>query len=118
MSAAYPTALVLHPDCGRHDTGWGHPEHQGRLPAIVHAIYQETPALLDRVLQREGTHARSAQIARVHTAPHIGAIEAAAETAERTGTGVRVGPGRRAGNGRCHVGRCRSPSHRVPGMPW
>ena len=90
MSAAYPTALVLHPDCGRHDTGWGHPEHQGRLPAIVHAIYQETPALLDRVLQREGTHARSAQIARVHTAPHIAAIEAAAETAERTGTGVRV----------------------------
>ncbi|HSM36890.1 MAG TPA: histone deacetylase [Longimicrobiales bacterium] len=49
------TALLLHPDCGRHDPGWGHPEHQGRLPAIVSALEKVTPELLDRVLQVEAT---------------------------------------------------------------
>jgi acetoin utilization deacetylase AcuC-like enzyme len=92
VSAAWPTALVLHPDCGRHDTGWSHPEHQGRLPAIVHALYQETPALLERVLQHEGTHATRAQIARVHTSAHIATIEAIAAEAARSGSGIRVDP--------------------------
>ncbi|HSJ15342.1 MAG TPA: histone deacetylase [Longimicrobiales bacterium] len=92
MSEAWPTALVLHPDCGRHDTGWSHPEHQGRLPAIVHAIYRETPALLARVLQREGTPATRAQIARVHSPAHIDAVMATALEAERTGTSLRVDP--------------------------
>src|SRR5690606_8709338 len=50
---AAPTALVLHPACALHDTGWKHPEHQGRLPAIVNAIYKEMPALHHVVLQRE-----------------------------------------------------------------
>jgi acetoin utilization deacetylase AcuC-like enzyme len=90
VSGPWPTALVLHPDCGRHDTGWGHPEHQGRLPAIVQAIYRETPALLDRVLQREGSHASAAQLARVHTPGHIAAVEALARDAERTGSVVRI----------------------------
>ena len=84
------TALVLHPDCGRHDTGWGHPEHQGRLPAIVHAIYQDTPALLEHVLQYEAVHAAESQLRRVHTAEHIELIHAAAEEAARIDAGINL----------------------------
>ena len=84
-AAPLPTALILHGDCGLHDTGWGHPEHQGRLPAIVHAIYKQTPALLDHVLQHEARPASIAQLQRVHTSDHIEAVKAAAAEAERTG---------------------------------
>ena len=31
-------AFISHSDCGRHDTGWGHPEHVGRLRAITRAL--------------------------------------------------------------------------------
>ena len=72
---SWPTALVLHPDCGRHDTGWRHPEHQGRLPAILNAIYRDTPALQSTVLQREGTHAPIEALLRVHSRAHVTTIE-------------------------------------------
>ncbi|HET9984721.1 MAG TPA: histone deacetylase [Longimicrobiales bacterium] len=77
-----PTALVLHPDCGRHDTGWRHPEHQGRLPAIVQAIHRDTPALLEHMLQREGVPASVEELARVHTSEHIALVHRAAQLAE------------------------------------
>jgi acetoin utilization deacetylase AcuC-like enzyme len=81
---ASPTALVLNGDCGLHDTGWGHPEHQGRLPAVVNAIYRDTPALLDRVLQHEGRHAHEDELARVHTRDLIATVRGAAAQAART----------------------------------
>ena len=31
-------AYISHADCGGHDTGWGHPEHVGRLRAIPRAL--------------------------------------------------------------------------------
>jgi acetoin utilization deacetylase AcuC-like enzyme len=86
------TALVLHADCGRHDTGWGHPEHQGRLPAILQALYQDTPTLLDRVLQHEATPASIAQLRRVHTDAHIARVRDAGEVAQRTGRAVYLDP--------------------------
>ncbi len=61
----------MHPDTGRHDTGWGHPEHQGRLPAIVRAIEHDTPVLLPALTQQEGTHAALDAILRVHSAAHV-----------------------------------------------
>jgi len=79
---------VLHPACALHDTGWKHPEHQGRLPAIVNAIYQDTPALLHAVLQREAEPASIAALLRVHTPEHVARIEAAAAQAEREGAAV------------------------------
>ena len=82
---AKPTALVLNGDCGLHDTGWGHPEHQGRLPAVVNAVYRETPALLDHVLQHEARPADEAQLLRVHTVDHIESVRAAAARAQRSG---------------------------------
>ncbi len=85
-----PTALVLHPACALHDPGWKHPEHQGRLPAIVNAIYHETPALLHAVLQREAELASTAALLRVHTEQHVERIEAAAAQAEREGEAVSL----------------------------
>ncbi|MDX1394569.1 MAG: histone deacetylase [Gemmatimonadota bacterium] len=37
--------LYQHPDCGRHDTGWGHPEHQGRLRGVMDALHRALPRL-------------------------------------------------------------------------
>jgi acetoin utilization deacetylase AcuC-like enzyme len=85
-----PTALVTHRDCGRHDTGWGHPEHMGRLPAIVQALYRDTPALLDVVLQHEADPATDAQLLRVHTPALIETVRSAAAEAGRTGELVRI----------------------------
>ncbi len=79
----HPTALVLHPDCARHETGWRHAEHQGRLPAIVQAIYEDTPALLPHMLQREAEPARVEDLVRVHTTRHIARIRQAAAEAAR-----------------------------------
>ncbi|HEX7050028.1 MAG TPA: histone deacetylase [Longimicrobiales bacterium] len=83
-----PTALVMHPDCALHDTGWGHPEHQGRLPAVVKALYRDTPALLERVLQREAVPAGIEDLRRVHTAGHIERVRRAVEEAAARGEQV------------------------------
>jgi acetoin utilization deacetylase AcuC-like enzyme len=80
-----PTAIVSNSACALHDTGWGHPEHQGRLPAIVRAIQAETPALLGRVLQVEAQPATEEQLRRVHTPPHIARVREGAERARETG---------------------------------
>jgi len=79
----YPTALVMHPDCARHDTGWRHAEHQGRLPAVVHAVEADTPALLPHVLQHEAAPARVQDLTVVHTSRHVARIRAAAAEAAR-----------------------------------
>ena len=65
------TALVLHEDCALHDTGWHHPEHQGRLPAIVHALYQQTPELQDLTLQRAGVPVTEVELQLAHTPEHV-----------------------------------------------
>jgi acetoin utilization deacetylase AcuC-like enzyme len=85
-----PAALVSHPDCGRHDTGWGHPEHMGRLPAVIRALYRDTPALLDHVLQHEARTAEESQLLRVHTPAVIDRVRRTALEAEHTGTLVRI----------------------------
>ena len=77
----HKTALVMHEACGRHDTGWGHPEHQGRLPAILHAIYNETPALLDYVLQTEAALVTEQDILRVHSDAMFSRLRRACELA-------------------------------------
>ncbi|HKJ92143.1 MAG TPA: histone deacetylase, partial [Longimicrobiales bacterium] len=87
MSGPKPTALVSNPDCALHDTGWRHPEHQGRLPGIVRALGRDTPALLEHVLQEEGPLASEADLLRVHTAAHVARVRAAvsASTQDRPG---------------------------------
>ncbi len=80
-----PTAFVGHPDCSRHDTGWKHPEHQGRLPALTRAVYRDMLTLHDRVMQIEARPATEAELRLVHTPEHIRAVHEAAERAARAG---------------------------------
>ena len=49
-------AFISSSDCGRHDTGWGHPEHVGRLRAITRAL-RDDYELLGRVKHVESRHA-------------------------------------------------------------
>jgi acetoin utilization deacetylase AcuC-like enzyme len=80
----YRTALVMHEDCGRHDTGWAHPEHQGRLPVILDAVHRETPALLDLVQQVQGVPVAEQDILRAHAPELLERLRQAAQVAMET----------------------------------
>ncbi len=81
----------MHPDCGRHDTGWGHPEHQGRLPAAVRAIEAATPSLLDAIRPLDARPASVEPLEAVHTREHVQHVRGLVAEAERTAAGVVVG---------------------------
>jgi acetoin utilization deacetylase AcuC-like enzyme len=63
-------AFISHADCGRHDTGWGHPEHVGRLRAITRAL-RDHPELLTSLEHVESRHATEDEIALAHARPYI-----------------------------------------------
>ena len=63
-------AYVSHSDCGRHDTGWGHPEHVGRLRAIPRALAGDE-ALYHTLLHVEGRRATVEDVALVHDRAYI-----------------------------------------------
>jgi acetoin utilization deacetylase AcuC-like enzyme len=63
-------AFISHSDCGRHDTGWGHPEHVGRLRAIPRAL-REDPELFQALLHTEGRRATEDEIALAHDRDYI-----------------------------------------------
>jgi acetoin utilization deacetylase AcuC-like enzyme len=64
-------------DCGRHDTGWGHPEHVGRLRAIPHAL-REDAELMGRIQHLESRHATADDLALVHDPRYIERVQALA----------------------------------------
>jgi acetoin utilization deacetylase AcuC-like enzyme len=74
-----PTALISNPDCGRHDTGWSHPEHVGRLRAIPRALRDDLD-LFARLRHIEGRHATPGELALAHDPAYIASVEALAET--------------------------------------
>ncbi|HEX6909381.1 MAG TPA: hypothetical protein VF142_03250, partial [Longimicrobium sp.] len=81
------TAFVSHEDASRHDTGWNHPDHQGRLPAIVRAVQRDMVALWEPLRQMEAVPATEADLLLVHTPAYVArvrgrALESARE--ERT----------------------------------
>ena len=63
-------AYVSHSDCGRHDTGWNHPEHVGRLRAIPRALRNDFD-LFDTIEHREGRHATADELVLGHEAGYI-----------------------------------------------
>jgi acetoin utilization deacetylase AcuC-like enzyme len=75
------TAFLLHPASALHDTGWGHPEHQGRLRAIASAVGKETPRLHGHVEQLEPGSATDEDLVRVHDASHVALVRTAVERA-------------------------------------
>jgi acetoin utilization deacetylase AcuC-like enzyme len=73
-----PTALIAHPDCGTHDTGWGHPEHVGRLRAIPRAL-RDDPDLFHRLIHVEGRHATPEELALAHAPGYVEQVRALVE---------------------------------------
>jgi acetoin utilization deacetylase AcuC-like enzyme len=71
-------AFISHSDCGRHDTGWGHPEHVGRLRAITRAL-REDPTLFHRVEHLEGRHATIEEIELAHDRAYAASIRVISE---------------------------------------
>jgi acetoin utilization deacetylase AcuC-like enzyme len=71
-------AFISHADCGRHDTGWGHPEHVGRLRAITRALRND-PGLFETVEHVEGRHATEDEVALAHDAGYIASVRQTAE---------------------------------------
>ena len=62
--------FISNSDCGGHDTGWGHPEHVGRLRAIPRAL-REAPELLARLVHHESRHATEDELALAHDRRYI-----------------------------------------------
>lgn len=89
MSPA-PTAFLLHPASALHDTGWGHPEHQGRLRALTQSVGRDLVALHDRVEQLEPVEATDADLLRVHTPAHLERVRAAVARAAAEQTIVEL----------------------------
>ena len=69
MSIAYSS----HSDCGRHDTGWGHPEHVGRLRALPRALRTD-PDLFHTLQHVEGRHATESELALAHDAAYVARV--------------------------------------------
>ncbi|NUQ21794.1 MAG: histone deacetylase [Gemmatimonadaceae bacterium] len=67
------TAFISHSDCGRHDTGWGHPEHVGRLRAIPRALRNE-PELFESLRHLEGRHATEAELELAHDPMYVATV--------------------------------------------
>ena len=67
-------AYISHADCGRHDTGWGHPEHVGRLRAIPRALArdEELYHMLQHVV---GRHATAEEIGVAHDPAYVEAVK-------------------------------------------
>jgi acetoin utilization deacetylase AcuC-like enzyme len=83
-----PTAFVTHHDCSRHDTGWRHPEHQGRLPAVARAVYRDMLTLHDHLLEVEGRPAALTELERAHDAAYLARVRAGVAAAEARGEPV------------------------------
>jgi acetoin utilization deacetylase AcuC-like enzyme len=71
-------AYISHADVGRHDTGWGHPEHVGRLRAIPRALRNDYE-LFHLLEHREARHASPEELALAHDARYVDAVRAMAE---------------------------------------
>ncbi len=70
-------AYISHSDCGRHDTGWGHPEHVGRLRAIPRALRDDFE-LYQRLEHREARHATAEELTLGHDPRYVDQVRSAA----------------------------------------
>lgn len=66
-------AYISHADCGRHDTGWRHPEHVGRLRAIPRAL-REDMELYHALEHVEGRHASDDDLCLAHDAGYVAEV--------------------------------------------
>lgn len=85
VTAGKVTAFVAHPDPPRHDPGWGHPEHQGRLPAIARAVYRDMMTLHEPLLEVEARPADQAELLLAHTPRYLDELRRASAEADAAG---------------------------------
>ena len=71
-------AHISNADCGSHDTGWGHPEHVGRLRAIPRAL-RDDMELFHLLEHRESRHASEDELALAHDAAYVAHVKALAD---------------------------------------
>ncbi len=88
MTSSSLTGFVLHPASPLHDTGWGHPEHQGRLRVLASAVSRDMIALHERVVQLEPRTASPEEVLRVHSQQHLDGIREAVDRAMEEGQPV------------------------------
>jgi acetoin utilization deacetylase AcuC-like enzyme len=86
------TAFVSHYDCSRHDTGWDHPEHQGRLPALMRKVHADMLTLFEPLLEVEGRHASEEELRLVHEAQYVERVRGWSDSAEERGSPREVSP--------------------------
>jgi len=96
---ALPTGFYLHPASPLHDTGWGHPEHQGRLRALASAVGRDLLALHSRVQQRDPADATEEELLRVHRPSLVRGVRDACALAEAKGTIVSLDPDTKVSSG-------------------
>jgi len=65
------TGFFLHPASPLHDTGWGHPEHQGRLRSLASTVGKDLLTLHGHVEQMREGEAELDDLLRVHTPEHV-----------------------------------------------
>jgi acetoin utilization deacetylase AcuC-like enzyme len=71
-------AYISHADCGRHETGWGHPEHGGRQRAIARALRDERER--DELgADNEARHATPGELALAHDPRYVATVQELAE---------------------------------------
>ncbi|MCC6930597.1 MAG: histone deacetylase [Gemmatimonadaceae bacterium] len=92
-------AYISHADCGRHDTGWSHPEHVGRLRAIPRALRNDFD-LYQALEHLEARHATVEELAIVHDSAYIAHAAAVA-----TGGGGHLDADTVASEGSCDAAR-------------
>lgn len=83
-------ALFAHEACSAHDTGWEHPEHQGRLRAVMSALSKALPELNDRVIPLHANPASLSDLLRVHTDDHVATVRGASQRAAETDQILRL----------------------------
>src|SRR5690606_33366329 len=84
------TGFYLHPASPLHDTGWSHPEHQGRLRALAATVGRDLVELHGYVSQFEPGEASEAELLRVHTQAHVDLVRRACGMAEQRGAIVTL----------------------------
>lgn len=84
------TAYVTHSDCSLHDTGWKHPEHQGRLAKVSRAVYRDMLTLFEPMREMEGVPATEADLLLAHDERYIERVRGAAAEAAESGEVVTL----------------------------
>ena len=77
-----PTGFYLHPASALHDTGWNHPEHQGRLRALASTVGRDLLTLHGHVEQQEAGEATVEDVLRVHTPEHVRYVREMCQSAD------------------------------------